>query len=49
MARREELTDEQWANIAPLIPAPPRWEDGRGRPWKDSREVINSEMVTSMP
>jgi transposase len=41
MARREELTDEQWAIIAPLIPEPPRREDGRGRPWKDSREVIN--------
>jgi transposase len=23
MARREELTDEQWAIIAPLIPEPP--------------------------
>jgi transposase len=41
MARREELTDEQWAIIAPLIPEPPRREDGRGRPWKDSREVMN--------
>jgi transposase len=39
MARREELTDEQWAIIAPLIPEPPRREDGRGRPWKESREV----------
>jgi len=41
MARREELTDEQWAIIAPLIPKLLRREDGRGRPWKDSREVIN--------
>jgi transposase len=41
MARREELTDEQWAIIASLIPEPPRREDGRGRPWKDSREVMN--------
>jgi len=41
MARREELTDEQWVIIAPLIPEPPRREDGRGRPWKDSREVMN--------
>jgi transposase len=39
--RGEELTDEQWAIIAPLIPEPPRREDGRGRPWKDTREVIN--------
>src|SRR5262245_16268830 len=41
MARREELTDEQWAIIDPLIPELPRREDGRGRPWKDSREVLN--------
>jgi transposase len=41
MARREELTDEQWALIEPLIPEPPRREDGRGRPWRDTREVMN--------
>src|SRR5262249_6890190 len=41
MARREELTDEQGAILAPLIPQPPCREDGRGRPWKDSREVMN--------
>ena len=41
MARGEELTDEQWAVLAPLIPEPPRREDKRGRPWKDTREVIN--------
>src|ERR687893_731295 len=41
MARREELTDEQWALIEPLIPPLPRREDGRGRPWRDTREVMN--------
>ena len=41
MARREELTDEQWAIIEPLIPPPLRRDDRRGRPWKDSREVLN--------
>ena len=41
MARREELIDEQWAIIAPLIPEPPRREDGRGRPWRDTREVLD--------
>src|SRR5690349_15840805 len=39
--RGEELTDEQWAIIGPLIPEPPRREDGRGRPWRDTREVMN--------
>jgi transposase len=39
--RGEELTDEQWAIIGPLIPKPPRREDGRGRPWKETREVMN--------
>jgi transposase len=39
--RGEELTGEQWAIIGPLIPEPPRREDGRGRPWKDTREVMN--------
>jgi transposase len=41
MARREELTDEQWALIEPLIPELPRRDDGRGRPWRGTREVIN--------
>lgn len=39
--RGEELTDEQWAIIGPLIPEPPRREDGKGRPWRDTREVMN--------
>ena len=40
MARREELTDEQWALIEPLIPELPRREEGaagrggRGAEWK---------------
>jgi transposase len=41
MARREELTDEQWIMIEPLIPEPPQREDGRGRPWRDNREGLN--------
>jgi transposase len=41
MARREELTDDQWAIIKPLIPEPRRRADGRGRPWRDAREVLN--------
>lgn len=41
MARREELTDEQWAILEPLIPPLPRRPDGKGRPWRDNREVLN--------
>ncbi len=36
-----DLTDEQWAILQPLIPEPPRRPDGRGRPWRDAREVLN--------
>ena len=41
MVRREDLTEEQWGLIAPLIPTPPRRPDGRGRPWRANREVLN--------
>ena len=36
-----DLTDEQWIVLEPLIPEPHRRSDGRGRPWKDTREVLN--------
>ena len=36
-----DLTDEQWEILEPLIPKPPRREDGRGRPWRDPRDVLN--------
>jgi transposase len=42
MARGEELTDEQWAVIEPHLPELPSREDGRGRPWRENREVMNS-------
>jgi transposase len=35
------LTNEQWEILAPLIPDPVRQADGRGRPWRDSRHVLN--------
>jgi len=41
MARREELSDEQWKINEPLLGEMPRRSDGRGRPWRDNREVIN--------
>lgn len=36
-----DLTDEQWEVLEPLIPDPLRRTDGRGRPWRDSRDVLN--------
>lgn len=36
-----DLTDQQWAILQPLIPAPPRRADGRGRPWADNRKLFN--------
>ena len=36
-----DLTDVQWAVLEPLIGAMPRRADGRGRPWRSSREVLN--------
>ncbi len=36
-----DLTDEQWTVISPLIPDLPKRPDGKGRPWRDSREVMN--------
>src|SRR5688500_7508889 len=41
MARGEELTDEQWAVIEPHRPELPTREDGRGRPRRGNREVMN--------
>ena len=36
-----DLTDKQWEILQPLLPEPPRREDGRGRPWADSRKLLN--------
>ena len=36
-----DLTDLQWAVLDALIPEPPRRKDGRGRPWKGCRSVLN--------
>ncbi len=35
-----ELTDEQWQVLGPLIPEPPRREDGKGRPRREPRAVL---------
>ena len=36
-----DLTDEQGDVLKPIIPVPPRRPDGRGRPWRDARAVLN--------
>jgi transposase len=36
-----DVTDAQWGILYQLIPEPKRREDGRGRPWKGHREVLN--------
>jgi transposase len=40
MAGRWELTDEQWELIEPIL-RPARRKDNRGRPWHDTRAVLN--------
>src|SRR5215216_389866 len=39
--RAMDLTDEQWAVLEPLVPKPRVRPDGRGRPWRDPRDVLN--------
>ena len=34
------MTDAQWARLRPLL-EPKRRADGRGRPWRDTRQVLN--------
>ena len=36
-----DVTEEQWTVLEPLIGELPRRADGRGRPWRSSREVLN--------
>ena len=40
MRGRWEVTDAQWARLQPLL-EPKRRADGRGRPWQDTRQVLN--------
>lgn len=35
-----DLTDKQWDVLKPLF-EPKRRSDGRGRPWRDARDVLN--------
>ena len=36
-----DLTDAQWKRLASLVPKPRPRPDGRGRPWRDPRDVLN--------
>ena len=35
-----DLTDEPWAVLKPVMPVPLCRPDGRGRPWRDPRTVL---------
>jgi hypothetical protein len=41
----KDVTDEQWAVLEPVLGAMPRRTDGRGRPWRDSRQVHERQPV----
>src|ERR1041384_6848598 len=36
-----DLTESQWRLLEPLLGKPVVREDGRGRPWRDPRDVLN--------
>ena len=36
-----DVTDEQWVLIGPFLPKLARRTDGRGRPWRENRAVLN--------
>ena len=47
---RHELSDPQWARLAPLLP--PQRRSGRGRPDKDHRTIVNAilwRLATGVP
>ena len=41
MSTRDRVTDEQWELIERILLSPSVRSDGRGRPWKNNREVLN--------
>src|SRR5215471_14568557 len=41
MQINRDITDSQWAVLDPLIPEPSRRKDGRGRPWRARRPVLD--------
>lgn len=47
MRQARALTDEQWNILDSLIPEPTKRRDGRGRPWKSRRSVMNGILWVS--
>jgi hypothetical protein len=45
-SQSRDLTDAKWALLNRLIPAPKRCKDGRGRPWRGRREVLDGILYT---
>jgi Putative transposase of IS4/5 family (DUF4096) len=46
LLRDGDLTDAQWVLLDFLVPEPPRRRDGRGRPWRGRRQVLNCILFT---
>jgi len=46
MTGRWELNDEQWAVVEPVL-RPIRRTDNRGRPWQNTRAVLNGVLWVS--
>ena len=44
-----DRTDEQWSLVSPLRPACPKRRDGRGRPWRCNRAVLNGIWMRAWP
>jgi transposase len=44
LAKARDLTEAQWKVLNDLIPEPKPRDDGRERPWKDRRAVLNGMM-----
>jgi transposase len=40
--RNMDLTDKQWEVLGPLLPPNRVRDDGKGRPWKDPRDILNA-------
>lgn len=49
MAKKEDLTDEQWAVLEPLIPETVRQADGRGRPQKHNNRATLNGILWVLP